>query len=87
MNGEPQIKVTTSGSKRALVLVALTFFFVSLLAFTKLGTTTARAAIEEIQQLLKLEGKPEPASANVLSEHELEVLDKMDSQAQAQLLL
>jgi hypothetical protein len=87
MNGEPQIKVTTSGSKRTLVLVALTFLFVSLLAFTKLGTTTARAAIEEIQQLLKLEGKPEPASANVLSEHELEVLDKMDSQAQAELLL
>jgi len=34
-----------------------------------------------------LHGKPEPASANVLSEHETETLDQMTPQAQAELLL
>lgn len=52
-----------------------------------LGTGTARAAWQEIAQLLSLHGKPEPASANILSEHEIEVLDKMTPQSQAQLLL
>src|SRR6266852_263213 len=52
-----------------------------------LGTGKARAAWEEIAQLLSLQGKPEPASANVLSEHEIEGLDKMTPQSQAQLLL
>jgi hypothetical protein len=51
------------------------------------GTGTARAAWQEIAQLLSLHGKPEPASANVLSEHEIEVLDRMAPQSQAQLLL
>ena len=48
---------------------------------------TARAAWQEIAQLLSLQGKPEPASANVLSEHEIEGLDQMTPQNQAQLLL
>lgn len=52
-----------------------------------LGTQTARAAWQEISQLLSLQGKPEPASAAVLSEHEIEVLDKMSPQSQAELLL
>src|SRR3989475_12323672 len=52
-----------------------------------MGAGTARAAWQEIAQLLSLQGKPEPASANVLSEHEIEVLDQMTSQNQAQLLL
>ena len=52
-----------------------------------MGTGTARAAWQEIAQLLSLHGKPEPASANVLSEHETEVLDRMTPQNQAQLLL
>lgn len=52
-----------------------------------MGTGSARAAWEEIAQLLSLQGKPEPASANVLSEHEIEGLDKMAPQSQAQLLL
>ena len=51
------------------------------------GSGTARAAWEQISQFLSLAGKPEPASANVLSEHEIEVLDSMEPQAQAQLLL
>jgi HEAT repeats len=51
------------------------------------GTSTARAAWQEISQLLSLEGKPAPASANVLSEHETEFLDNMPAQSQAELLL
>jgi hypothetical protein len=52
-----------------------------------MGAGTARAAWQEIAQLLSLQGKPEPASANVLSEHEIEGLDQMTPQNQAQLLL
>jgi HEAT repeat protein len=58
-----------------------------LAAMLFLGTRTARAAWQEIAQLLSLHGKPEPASANILSEHEIEVLDKMAPQSQAELLL
>lgn len=47
----------------------------------------ARAAWQEIVRFLSLHGKPEPASANVLSEHETEQLDQMPAQAQAELLL
>ena len=52
-----------------------------------MGAGTARAAWQEIAQLLSLQGKPEPASANILSEHEIEGLDGMTPQSQAQLLL
>jgi hypothetical protein len=58
-----------------------------LAAMLFLGTRSARAAWEEIAQLLSLHGKPEPASANVLSEHEIEVLDQMAPQSQVELLL
>jgi hypothetical protein len=51
------------------------------------NTGSARAAWEQISQYLRLEGKPEPASASVLSEHETESLDAMAPQAQAELLL
>jgi len=67
-----------------LLIVMLTPFLL-ILIFVR--PTVAHAAWEQIEQWLKLEGKPEPASANVLSEHELESLDKMDAQAQATLLL
>ena len=52
-----------------------------------LGAGNAQAAWQEIAQLLSLKGKPVPASANVLSEHETEGLDQMPPQSQAQLLL
>ena len=52
-----------------------------------LGTGTARAAWEQMALILTLRGKPEPSSANVLSEHEMEVLDGMSAQSQAELLL
>jgi hypothetical protein len=51
------------------------------------ATPTARAAFHEFAHLLTLQGRPERASANVLSEHELERLDGMAPQEQAQLLL
>jgi hypothetical protein len=51
------------------------------------GTPTARAAWQELALFLSLQGTPEPASANVLSEHEIEVLDQMSPQQQAELLL
>ena len=52
-----------------------------------LGTGTARAAWQQISRILSLQGAPVPASANILSEHELEVLDSMSAQSQAELLL
>lgn len=50
-------------------------------------TVDARAAWLQLAQLLSLQGKPEPASASVLSEHHLEALDAMAPQAQAEFLL
>jgi hypothetical protein len=52
-----------------------------------LGTGPVRAALGQISRFLSLHGTPEPASANVLSEHEIEVLDTMPPQSQAELLL
>ena len=51
------------------------------------ATANAGAAWTQIAQLLSLQGKPEPASANLLSEHHLEALDSMPAQAQAEFLL
>ena len=51
------------------------------------ATSTTRAAWDEIAGFLTLQGKPEPASANVLSEHESEKLNEMSPQSQAELLL
>jgi HEAT repeat protein len=81
-NSPPKFEPTVSRRQVAAVAaaaLALVFLFAR--------TPTARAAWLEISQLLSLQGKPEPASANVLSEHEIEVLDQMSPQAQAQLLL
>jgi hypothetical protein len=59
----------------------------ALLGALFMGRGHALAAWEEIAQLISLHGKPEPASANVLSEHETESLDQMPPQSQAALLL
>jgi hypothetical protein len=67
------------------VLIAMTVAL--LLGALFLSTARAQAAWEEISLFLKLQGKPERASASVLSEHEIEGLDKMPPQSQAQLLL
>ena len=58
-----------------------------LLLALSVATPTARAAWQEIAQFLSLQGEPERASANVLSEHEIEALDQMTPQHQAELLL
>ena len=69
-------------SGRAVWLVAVA----ALLALA-LATPTAHAAWQQMAQFLSLLGKPVPASANVLSEHEIEQLDRVSPQAQAMLLL
>jgi HEAT repeat protein len=51
------------------------------------GSDAARAAWAPIAQFLSLQGPPAPASASVLSEHEIEALDSMPAQNQAALLL
>lgn len=58
-----------------------------LLATFWVGTGAARVTWQQISRFLSLQGEPEPVSANVLSEHEMEVLDQMSPQAQAELLL
>src|SRR5689334_5874818 len=51
------------------------------------GSGSLAAAWEPIARLISLQDPPHPASANVLSEHEVEALDDMPPQAQATLLL
>jgi len=80
-NSPPEFEPTSRRWVAAVAAAALALVFL----FAR--TPTARAAWLEISQLLSLQGKPEPASANVLSEHEIEVLDQINPQAQAQLLL
>ena len=67
----------------ATTLAVASFAIVALL----LNTTTARAAWLELSIVLGLQGRPAPASANVLSQHHLEALDSMAPQAQAEFLL
>ena len=68
---------------RAPFVLALSAIIVLVLA----STGTARAAWDQIARVLSLQGRPEPASANVLSAHHLEALDSMSPQAQAEFLL
>lgn len=70
------------GSWRVLWVLAA-----ALLAGSIFGTPVAHAAWQQVAQFLSLLGKPMPASANVLSEHEIEELDRMSPQSQAGLLL
>jgi hypothetical protein len=73
-------------STRRPVATALAFTAV-LFGSLLVGTGTARAAFDQFSQLLSLRGKPAPASANVLSEHETEGIDGLSPQSQAELLL
>lgn len=62
--------------------------FIAVAIASLLGSAeSARAAWEQVAQFLSLQGKPEPASANILSDHEIEALDGMPPQRQAELLL
>jgi hypothetical protein len=69
--------------RRPVVLVAALLSVVGL----AVAAGSAQSVWQQLAQFIGLHGKPEPASANVLSEHEIEVLDKMSPQSQAQLLL
>jgi hypothetical protein len=51
------------------------------------ATGKASATWQEIEQILGLQGKPQPASPGILSQHEIESLDRQSPQSQAQLLL
>ena len=55
------------------------------LPFVAHGTT--QAAWEQLSEYLTLQGKPEPASPAILSQHEIERLDRQSAQKQAELLL
>ena len=68
---------------RTACFVAAGVVVVSLLA----NTASARTVWQQISRILSLHGGPEPASANVLSEHHIEALDSMPEQAQAEFLL
>jgi HEAT repeat protein len=67
--------------------MAMTAIAGVIVASLLVASVDARAAWVQLAQLLSLQGKPEPASANVLSEHHLETLDGMPPQAQAEFLL
>ena len=67
--------------------VTVVVFTAAVIASLLAGTGSARAAWDQVARFLSLHGKPEPASANVLSEHETEALDGMPAQGQAELLL
>jgi hypothetical protein len=72
-----------TGSRRATVLTVSAF----LLGMMAAGSGTLRAAWEPISRFISLHDLPQPASANVLSEHEIALLDGMTPQSQAELLL
>ena len=68
---------------RTTALAAAAFLLGSIAA----GSGSLRAAWEPIARFVSLQDAPRPASANVLSEHEISALDDMPAQSQAELLL
>src|SRR5918993_3534049 len=84
-SGDGRTPARNPASRRRERSVAIAVCGLCLVVFA--GTRTARAGWQELTRFLTLQGRPEPASANVLSEHELEVLDGMSAQHQAELLL
>ncbi len=73
----------TGSNWRTIVLVAIAFILGTIAA----GSGSLRAAWTPMARLIGLQDPPVPASANVLSEHEIEGLDTMPPQSQAELLL
>jgi hypothetical protein len=83
----PRVKLDQSidpraGSWRILFAVAAGIVLAVFCA-----TGNARAAFEQVTRFLTLQGKPQAASPAVLSEHEVESLDRKGPQQQAELLL
>ncbi|HYM22511.1 MAG TPA: HEAT repeat domain-containing protein [Vicinamibacterales bacterium] len=75
----PDLLVST-GRRLAAIVLALALVFI-------VTTGGVRAAWDEIRSVVGLQGRPAPASANVLSEHHLESLNGMPPQVQAEFLL
>src|SRR6185436_2485475 len=68
---------------RTTTVAAAAFLLGSIAA----GSGSLRAAWEPIARFVSLQDAPRPASANVLSEHEISALGDMPAQSQAELLL
>src|SRR5262245_13878890 len=79
----PQVGQPPRRSRRA-ALLAVTAIVVSA---PVLHAGVMRAAFAPVTAFFTLQGPSRPVSANVLSEHEIEVLDTMSPQSQAVLLL
>jgi hypothetical protein len=77
------IRPMRTANWRVTALAATAF----LLGMIAAGSGTLRAAWEPIVHFVRLEDPPRPASANVLSEHEMAALEEMPPQSQAELLL
>ena len=78
-------KITPRGTFRSIRLLAVLIGVLCALPF--IATGTVRATWDEIAQLLSIKGKPKPASPALLSQHEIEGLDRASPQSQAELLL
>jgi HEAT repeats len=70
-------------NRRTTTLAAAAFLVGTIAA----GSGSLRAAWEPIARFVSLRDAPQPASANVLSEHEIAELNGMPPQSQAELLL
>jgi hypothetical protein len=75
--------IKPGGNHRVFIAIAAG----ALLGLAFVSGGTVQAAWTEISQLLSLQGKPEPASPAIMSQHELEELDNTSPQHQAELLL
>lgn len=66
-------------------IVAITVGILCALPFVAQGTV--RAAWDQFSEYLTLQGKPQAASPAIMSQHEIERLDRQSAQKQAELLL
>lgn len=66
-------------------MVAITIGVLCAVPFVAQGT--ARAAWDQLSEYLVLQGKPQAASPAIMSQHEIERLDRQSAQKQAELLL
>jgi len=82
-SARPQSGQPLRRSRRAALLAVTAI----VLSAPVLQAGVMRAAFEPVTAFLTLQGSSRPVSANVLSEHEIEVLDTMSAQSQAVLLL
>jgi hypothetical protein len=73
----------TGSNWRTIVIVALAFILGTIAA----GAGSLSAAWAPVARLIGLQDPPAPSSANVFSEHEIEALETMPPQSQAELLL